>query len=94
MSGGHFEYKKWQLIDAATEIELICRGENEFDYGFCPNTISELRNGAKIIRQAAIYLERIDYLLSCDDGEESFHCRLKEELLAPVPCDRDGENYD
>ena len=29
---------------------------------------------------AAIYAQRIDWLLSGDDGEESFKRRLKEEL--------------
>jgi hypothetical protein len=30
---------------------------------------------------AAVYLERIDFLLSSDDSEETFHKRLKEGLL-------------
>jgi hypothetical protein len=29
---------------------------------------------------AAIYVQRIDWLMSGDDGEESFMRRLKEEL--------------
>ena len=33
-----------------------------------------------ILKQAEIYAQRIDWLLSGDDGEESFHERLKEEL--------------
>jgi hypothetical protein len=28
-----------------------------------------------------VYLERIDFLLSSDDSEETFHKRLKEDLL-------------
>ena len=34
----------------------------------------------KIVIQAQIYIQRIDYLLSGDDGEESFLQRLKKEL--------------
>ena len=34
----------------------------------------------KAVRIAAIYMERIDYLLEGDDNEESFLERLKEEL--------------
>lgn len=30
--------------------------------------------------EICIYTQRIDWLLSGDDGEESFHSRLKEEL--------------
>jgi len=36
-----------------------------------------------VLRKAAIYAQRIDWLLSGDDGEESFLERLKEELDAP-----------
>lgn len=32
--------------------------------------------------KAAIYVQRIDWLLSDDDGEDNFHERLKEELDA------------
>ena len=39
-----------------------------------------MRQGLKIIRKAYIYAQRIDWLLSGDDGEESFHERLEEEL--------------
>jgi hypothetical protein len=34
----------------------------------------------KVLRVAAVYAQRIDWLLSGDDGEESFLKRLKEEL--------------
>ena len=43
-------------------------------------TIKELKKGLAILRKAYIYAQRIDWLLSGDDGEESFHKRLKEEL--------------
>jgi hypothetical protein len=42
--------------------------------------IEEFKNGLKILKTAAIYAQRIDWLLSGDDGEESFKERLKEEL--------------
>jgi len=34
----------------------------------------------EILKKAKIYAQRVDYLLSGDDGEESFLRRLKEEL--------------
>lgn len=43
-------------------------------------TIEEFKQGLSILRKAYIYAQRIDWLLSGDDGEESFHKRLKEEL--------------
>ena len=51
---------------------------NPFDYN--KETIKELKKGLAILRKAYIYAQRIDWLLSGDDGEESFHKRLKEEL--------------
>jgi len=40
----------------------------------------ELKTAVKILRQAAIYAHRVDYLLSGDDDEENFLERLKEDL--------------
>lgn len=45
-----------------------------------PETIQELRNAVRALKQAAIYAQRVDWFLSGDDGEESFHKRLKEDL--------------
>ena len=43
-------------------------------------TIKEFKKAIEIIKQAKVYIDRIDYLLACDDSEEDFHKRLKEEL--------------
>jgi hypothetical protein len=42
--------------------------------------INEFKKGYEILRKAAIYAKRIDYLLSGDDGDESFIKRLTQEL--------------
>lgn len=47
---------------------------------YSDEVINEFRKGLDIIRKAAIYAQRIDWLLSYDDGEEEFLKRLKEEL--------------
>lgn len=49
-------------------------------YGYSEETIGEFKKGLEILRKAAIYAQRIDWLLSGDDGESSFHERLNEEL--------------
>lgn len=41
---------------------------------------SEFVNALEIIRKARVYINRIDYFLANDDGEESFLERLTEEL--------------
>ena len=49
-------------------------------YEYSKQTIKEFKKGLAILKKAYIYAQRIDWLLSGDDGEESFHKRLKEEL--------------
>lgn len=49
-------------------------------YEFSKKTIKEFKKGLSILRKAYVYAQRIDWLLSADDGEDSFHSRLKEEL--------------
>ena len=43
-------------------------------------TIKEFENAIWHIKLAQIYIQRIDWLLSGDDGEDDFHKRLKTEL--------------
>lgn len=45
-----------------------------------PETLQEFKNGLLTLKRAAVYGQRIDWLLSGDDGEESFHRRLKEDF--------------
>lgn len=54
--------------------------EDKFYTKYSKETIKEFKKAVKILRQAEIYATRIDYLLSSDDGEETFHKRLKENL--------------
>lgn len=42
--------------------------------------MKELHNGIECLRKAAVYAQRIGYLLSGDDGPETFLERLKEDL--------------
>ena len=42
--------------------------------------IDKFKEAVDILNKASIYAHRIDYLLSGDDGEESFLKRLQEEL--------------
>lgn len=49
-------------------------------YGYSKETIKEFKKAVKYLKKAQIYAQRIDWLLSGDDGEETFHKRLKEDL--------------
>lgn len=42
--------------------------------------IDRMKDAVKVLRLAAIYAHRLDWLLSGDDGEESFAHRLDKEL--------------
>lgn len=81
MSGGHYDYKQYQIDQVADQLE-----EDIKTIGTTVNkeTLTQMKTGLKHIRIAAIYTRRLDYFLSGDDGEESFHARLFEELMS---CD-------
>ena len=49
-------------------------------YKYPDEVIEEFKNAVKHLRIAEIYAQRVDWLLSGDDGEESFLRRLKEDL--------------
>jgi Rad3-related DNA helicase len=91
MSGGHFQYKQWEISNIADEVEqlILDNDSNDLDeWGytkgthFNKETINEFKIGLEVLRKAYVYAQRIDWLVSADDGEDSFHNRLKGELDA------------
>ena len=89
MSGGHFDYKQYQLEYIADEIEqlIVDNDSEEKDewgtskgYHFTAETIEEFKIGLEHLHKAQIYAHRIDWLVSGDDGEDTFHTRLQSEL--------------
>ena len=49
-------------------------------YEYPEEVIEQFKKAAEAVRIAQIYIQRMDWLLSGDDGEESFLRRLNEEL--------------
>ena len=91
MSGGHFQYKQYQLEHIADEIEqLILDNDSEEvnswgdkkGYGYSPETIAKFKIARMALLLAQIYVQRIDWLVSGDDGEDSFHSRLDADFEA------------
>jgi hypothetical protein len=89
MSGGTFDYKQYQIGYIADQIEeyIVKNDNHEVDaFGnrkysqFTPETIAEFRSAVTYLRIAETYAQRVDWLLACDDSEESFHARLKKDL--------------
>jgi hypothetical protein len=88
MSGGHFNYSQYQIMEMADQIEYLIRtndctdDDDEWNQGprYTPETIEQFKKGARALREAFIYAHRIDWLVCSDDGEETFHKRLADEL--------------
>lgn len=54
--------------------------EDLYHHKYSDEVLEEFKNAVKYLRIAYIYAQRIDWLVSGDDGEETFLERLKEEL--------------
>jgi hypothetical protein len=90
MSGGHFDYNQYKISYIADEVEQLIyhndsdiideRGNYKCGSPFSEKTIAEFKKGLLILRQAEIYAQRIDWLVSGDDSEESFLARLQSDL--------------
>lgn len=62
------------------EYEADEDGEIPYFPDYSEETINEFRKGVDILKRAQVYANRIDWLMSGDDGEDNFHKRLKEKL--------------
>ena len=81
MSGGHFEYQQYRLNDMAMEIkEIVACNKIKDYYNYSKETIAKFRRTIKTLEKAANMVQRIDWLVSGDDGEETFHKRWKEDV--------------
>lgn len=83
MSGGHFSTSPASLGWVADDIDEMVDENMKLDDGgfdFEEKTILRFRVAAETLRLASKMLKRIDYLVSYDDGEETFHKRWDEEI--------------
>jgi hypothetical protein len=89
MSGGHFNYDQYRIGQIADEVErLIEINDNEetdsygYKTGYCfpQEIIEKIKEAVQTLRMAEVMAQRIDWLVSGDDGEESFLRRWKEDL--------------
>ena len=54
--------------------------EDLFHYKYPDEVIEKMKEAVKALKIAQEYAQRVDWLLSGDDGEESFLSRLEENL--------------
>ena len=85
MSGGEFDYKQYHIGEIADAIELLIEDNlHKDEYGYCRNysekTLDRFVEAVKALRIAEVYATRVDWLVSGDDGEDTFHQRLRADL--------------
>jgi hypothetical protein len=80
LSGGHFDYKQYQLTYLQDELEHLVQ-QHEEDVEKQPEEIIVAAAGAiSLLSMAFVLIHRIDYFMSGDDGLEQFISRTQKEL--------------
>ncbi len=69
-------------LDDNKEVEYILDHHHTLPnrYGYRFGTLRQLKRAVKSLRKAAVYAQRVDWLLSGDDSEETFMQRLFTDL--------------
>lgn len=89
MSGGTFDYIQYRFEEIVDRIEEEIKDNTvkpEYWWGewngqvYSDETIAEFKKAIEVVNKARVYVHRVDWLLSGDDGEESFHKGLAEDL--------------
>jgi hypothetical protein len=81
MSGGYFDYIQYRFDEPIEQMEeVVQEAITTNEQGYSDETISNLKDTLTLLKLSKIHLQRTDWLLSGDDGEESFCRRLDEEL--------------
>lgn len=89
MSGGHFDYQQYRIGQIADQVDQLIRTNNDTElnewgnpkgFQFSQDTIVAFKRGLYYLELAQIYAQRIDWLVSGDDGESTFHQRLVEDI--------------
>jgi hypothetical protein len=82
MSGGYFDYDQHRLQDMIDKIQHVINENDTTEwYNYSQDTINEFKNAIDILKIAYVYTQRIDWLVSADDSEDTFHKRLAEEMM-------------
>ena len=86
MSGGHFDYKQHHITDIIEKLQATIKriedpeDDSEWLKSLDSLAVQRLKEAVPLLELAFIYVHRIDWLLSADDGPEQFHQRLQEEV--------------
>lgn len=82
MSGGYFDYNYSHIQEVIEQLEYFLTSDETqpIREDLTEVTIDKMKEGLEILQKAKVYAQRIEWLLSGDDSEESFHKRLEEDL--------------
>jgi len=86
MSGGFFDYAQFHIGEIADKLQRVIEAEEESlrngdtGRGLAERILWDFRDALYILRRAEVYVNRIDWLLSGDDGEVEFDRRLFDDL--------------
>lgn len=69
------DLERWDYDEEGNVYE-----DSRYYYYYDEETIERFKEAVKVLRKAAVYAQRVDWLLSGDDDEIYFHKRLEEEL--------------
>lgn len=91
MSGGHFNYDQYRIFQMAEDIDTLVRNNGTPDeYGYAhnytPETLKKFQEAVDALKLAHAMVQRVDWLVSGDDGEDSFHERWEEEVKPLLPA--------
>jgi hypothetical protein len=91
MSGGTFDYVQYRLGQLADELECYARSGKYWENGDAipDDIVADIRTAMSLVERAQVYVQRLDWLIAGDDGEESYRKRLAEDL---AKLDNDLEN--
>ena len=78
MSGGYFDYTQFRIMNSRV---VLCKYLENLEAGaYRPETLAKLRECEQTLRLAGNMLHRVDWFLSADEGEETFHERWAEDV--------------
>lgn len=80
MSGGHFDYDQYKIGKIADWVEDEILRTHVWEPVWEQETVERFKEAVLTLRRAQIMAHRIDWLLSGDDGEETFAVRWQADL--------------
>lgn len=92
MSGGHFDYNQYRISEIADEITRFIETNDDTTMDtwggtrgrqFPPEVIARFREAAYVLTRAREMAQRVDWLVSGDDGIENFIKRWDESVPPP-----------